>query len=573
MRDESMADLKDSIRKWTLKNASDYKLAIPNRIIGRVIGEVPEAKGDMKGTMALINEEAKRVNSMALEQVAEELKQFTFEEKKEEEKKLELPNAVMGRVVTRFPPEPSGYPHIGHAKAAFLDYEAAKAYGGYMRLRFDDTNPEKEKQEFVDAIIDGLNWLGVKWEKEITYTSDYMERFYEYADEMILKHKAYVCTCTSEQIKEGRQNGKECFCRTKMAEDNMIEFRKMIAGKFDEGEAILRFRGNMKAENTAMRDPTLFRMLKTEHYRQRDKYKCWPSYDFVAPILDSAEGITHAMRTKEYELRDELYYAVLKTLDLRAPIMIPFSRLSIAGAPVSKRLITPLIAEGKVSGYDDPRLPTLAALRRRGIKPEAIRAFVLQFGLSKVESEPGWAKLLNENKKLIDPMAPRRFFAANPVQVQIEKFPPRIIELKNHPQKAEMGTRQLVVQSPVWIPGRDADLLSVGETFRLKDMCNVVVKEKAPGMIICEYVSDEGQVEKKMQWVPDNAKVDAELMIVGDLLVDEKYNPDSMKIVQGYVEKACEQMSVGDIVQFERFAFVRLDGKEEGKLKFILTCE
>lgn len=570
-----MADLATSIRKWALKNAHDYKLAIPAKVIGRVLAECPEAKADMKGTMALINEEAKRVNALSHEAVEKELAEFAFEEKKAEEgeKKLELPNAVQGNVVTRFPPEPSGFPHIGHAKAAFLNFEAAKQYGGHMRLRFDDTNPEKEKEEFTGAIIDGLKWLGISWGGEITYTSDYMERMYEYADEMILKQKAYVCTCIGEDVKKGRQEGKECLCRTKMAEDNIVEWRTMISGKLEEGAAVLRFRGNMKAENTAMRDPTLFRIIKAPHYRQGEKYKCWPSYDFVAPILDSVEGVTHAMRSKEYELRDELYFAVLKILDLRKPVLIGFSRLNIAGAPVSKRLITPLIAEGKVSGYDDPRLPTLAALRRRGIQPEAIRKFVLQFGLSKVESEPGWGKLLNENKKIIDPASMRRFFVATPCAVQVERFSPRIVELKNHPQKEELGKRQVLVQPPFYVPSKDADALADGELFRLKDLCNVKVKEKAPGMIIAEYVEDEGAAAKKMQWVCESAKLDAEVMVVGDLLLDGKFNPDSMKIVTGVCEKACEQMQIGDIVQFERFGFVRLDAKTEGKLKFILTGE
>ncbi len=569
-----MADLETAIRKWALKNAHDYKLAIPNRVIGRVIAEVPEAKDDMKGTMARINEEAKRVNGMSHEQVAAELAEFSFEEKKEEEeKKIELPGAVQGKVVTRFLPEPSGYPHIGHAKAAFLNFEGAKNAGGKMRLRFDDTNPEKEKQEFVEAITEGLAWLGVSWEGEITYTSDYMERLHDFADEMILKHKAYVCTCPADEVKRGRQEGEECLCRTKMAEDNMIDWRKMIAGKFEEGEAILRFRGNMKADNTVMRDPTLFRMLKTPHYRQGEKYKCWPSYDFACPVVDSLEGITHAMRSKEYELRDELYYAIPKILDLRTPRMISFSRLAIAGAPVSKRLITPLINEGKVSGYDDPRLPTLVALKRRGIMPEAIRKFVLQFGLSKVESEPGWGKLLNENKKIIDPVSQRRFFVAEPVRLELERFSPKVAELRNHPAKSEFGSRQLIVQSPFYIAGRDAAALSNDEVFRLKDLCNVKVKEKSDGIVVCEYATDEGQVAKKVQWVCELAKVEAEVSVVGDLLVDEKYNPESLKVVSGFAEKSCEALEVGTILQFERFGFVRLDAKEGGKLKFILSCE
>src|SRR3989338_3086313 len=225
--------LEETIRKHTLKNAHDYKLAIPGKIIGKVIGEWPDSKNDMKGTMKLLNEEAKRVNALSVAQMAEELKEFIFKEKKEEKKEIELPGAVQGRVVTRFPPEPSGYPHIGHAKAAWLDFEAARRYGGKMLLRFDDTNPEKEKQEYVDALKEGLLWLGIDWSEE-SYTSDRMEEFYTSADELFVKFSAYVCTCSGEEVKKGREAKKSCDCSARDAQENMALFRKMREGKIEE---------------------------------------------------------------------------------------------------------------------------------------------------------------------------------------------------------------------------------------------------------------------------------------------------------------------------------------------------
>jgi len=579
--------LSQSIQKWSLANAQEFGSASAGKVLGKILAEHAECKKDVKGTLVLIEEECRRVNALSKEALAAELSTFHFDVKKEEDteggRKITLPGAVQGRVVTRFPPEPSGYLHIGHAKAAFLNYESAKQAGGYMRLRMDDTNPEKEKQEFVDAIQAGLKWLGISWQGDVTYTSDYMDTLYQYADELMLKNRAYVCTCPAAEVKKGREKGEECLCRAKFSEENVHDFRRMMGGKFQEGEAILRFRGNMKAENTVMRDPTLFRMIFAPHFRQNEKYKCWPSYDFAVPIIDSIEGITHSMRSKEYDLRDELYYSLLKILELRPVRMVSFSRLSIKGAPVSKRLITPLIAEGKVSGYDDPRLPTLAALKRRGIQPAAIREFVLSFGLTKVESEPGLDKLLSANRKLIDSTSPRRFFAADPALVEITGAPERILTVRNHPQNAELGTRTMQAAPLVFIPGADATQLADNETFRLKDWCNVRVRSRRDGtvpmpdgssashlILSVEFVSDEGEVAKKVQWVADRAKKAASVIVPGDLLDDNgTYRPESLQTVWGWAEDACSLMEIGQSMQFERFGFVTLDGKKDETLSFI----
>lgn len=567
-----MKTLEEVIRKWTLKNASDYKLAIPGKIIGRVIGEWPDAKADMKATMKLINEEAKRVNELKPEEQQKELSEFVFEEKKEEKKEIELPNAKQGHVITRFPPEPSGYPHIGHAKAVWLDYESAKRYGGKMLLRFDDTNPEKEKKEYADAIKAGLLWLGIDWADE-TYTSDRMEEFYTSCDEMFVKYAAYVCTCKAEEIKKGREEMKACDCSAREPQENMALFRKMREGKMEEGEAIVRFRGDMHSENTVMRDPALFRIIKKEHYRQGTKYVCWPSYDFAAPIMDSLEGVTHAMRTKEYELRNPLYFAILKKLDLREPRLIEFSRLQIKNAPISKRLITPLIESGKVEGWDDPRLPTLFALRRRGILPEAIKSFVLSFGLSKVESEPGWDKLLSENRKLLDERSERRYFVRSPVKLTVEGAPAKEASLKNHPGKPEMGERKMAAVSTFYIAGPDAEALQMNELFRLKELYNLTLTGKSADGITAKYEADEGIAAKKIQWVPLESAVACKVKIPKDLLDGKgEFNPDSMAEDNGYCEISCRSLPEGAVVQFERYGYCKIDKKEEHGLVFIFSC-
>ncbi|MCX6770948.1 MAG: glutamate--tRNA ligase [Candidatus Micrarchaeota archaeon] len=564
--------LEETIRKYTLKNAADYKLAIPAKVVGKVIGEFPDAKNDMKATMRLLNEEAKRVNSLTHGQVAQEMKEFEYAERKEEKKELELPGAIRGHVLTRFPPEPSGYPHIGHAKAAWLDCQSALNHGGKMLLRFDDTNPEKEKQEYVTALKDGLAWLGIEWSDE-TYTSDRVEELYTYCDELFVKYKAYVCTCSAEAVKKGREEKKECDCTAREPQENMALFRKMRDGKLEEGAAVVRFRGDMHSENTVMRDPTLFRIIKAPHYRQGEKYKCWPSYDFSAPILDSVEGITHAMRTKEYELRDELYFAILKILELRRPHLIEFSRLSIQGAPISKRLITPLIEQKKVEGWDDPRLPTLKGLARRGMLPEAVKTFVLSFGISKVESEPSWDALLAENRKLLDERCMRRYFVRSPAKLAVEGAPAKEADVPNHPKNAAMGKRKIAAAGEFYIAGADADALAVGETFRLKELYNLVVAEKQPGQVRAKYDADEGLAAKKIQWVPVESAVSCKVRVAGDLLDEAgNFRADSLSEDSGFCEASCRELAVGDIVQLERYGYARMDKLEENGVVFIFSC-
>ena len=567
-----MDSLESIIRKHTLKNASDYKLAIPGKIIGKIIADFPDAKKDMKATMKLINEEAKRVNSLSHEEVEKELKDFTFAEKKIEKKQIELEGAARGKVITRFPPEPSGYLHIGHAKAAWLNFESATRYEGKMLLRFDDTNPEKEKQEYVDAIKEGLLWLGIDWEKE-AYTSDSMQELYLRCEELFIKHAAYVCTCTPDDVKKGRAEKKACDCSAKDSQENLQFFKKMQQGEVEEGQAIVRFRGSMKSDNSVMRDPTLFRVIKKEHYRQKKKYCAWPSYDFAAPVMDSLDGITHAMRTKEYELRDELYFAILEKLEMRKPALIEFSRLAIKNAPVSKRLISPLIEQKKVTGWDDPRLPTLSALKRRGILPEAIKEFVLSFGISKVESLPGWEKLLSFNRKMLDERCVRRFFTRRPVKVSVTGAPQKEAVLFNHPAKKDMGQRKITTTGTFFIAAKDADAIDTGETFRLKDLYNLTLEEKKQDGIIAKYEGDTGLAAKKVQWVAYETAVSCKVRIPADLLDENgKFQEDSLGEDIGVCEASCKELDVGTVVQLERYGYAVLDKKNDKELKFIFSC-
>ncbi|MCX8163387.1 MAG: glutamate--tRNA ligase [Candidatus Micrarchaeota archaeon] len=575
------------IKYQVLKNALEYKKADANKVIGKIISQFPDKKNQIKEILELTKKEVERINSLNPEELEQEAKKYNVQ--KEVEKKIKedfkfykinLPEAKRGEVITRFPPEPSGYLHIGHAKAICLDYYAALEYEGKMLLRFDDTNPQKAKQEYVDLIKKEIEWLGIQPYKE-SYSSDYIPTLYNYAKEIIKLGRAYVCNCSAQEIKENRIKKIRCSCTRKTSSKNLEDFQAMINGEYNQAEAILRFVGDMESENTVMHDPTLFRIIKAFHYRQKEKYVCWPTYDFAAPILDSIEGVTHAMRSKEYELRDELYYKILEILRLRKPTVVSFSRLAIKGMPVSKRLITPLIEQKLVEGYDDPRLPTLAAFRRRGIKAEAIKEFVLAFGLTKVESEPNLEKLLAINKKLIDGSSQRRFFVPWPyakIKLQLlTEF--RQLSIKNHPI-SNLGQRIIEIKNGqiVYVPAADVENLKEGERIRLKDFCSIVItkKEMKKDELYLEAKEISGGIlenEKKIQWVKEDEKILAKVYIPKELYVEEKYNPNSLEIVEGFVEKSCQQDKEGQIVQFERFGFVILDKKEDSYLKYIFSCK
>ncbi|MEM3362054.1 MAG: glutamate--tRNA ligase [Candidatus Anstonellaceae archaeon] len=580
-----MEEIEEEIKIQVLKNALEYKKADPTKIIGKIISKFPEKKSEIKQLMQMIQKECYRINNLSKEEFEEEIKKYNIqkEEKKvdaEEQRKIVLPQAKIGEVVTRFPPEPSGYLHIGHAKAAFLDYFAAKEYNGKMLLRFDDTNPQKAKQKYVELIKEELKWLEIEPFAQ-SYSSDYMEKFYFYAFEMIKVGRAYVCKCSSEEIKENRLNKRRCGCTKKTARSNIDDFQAMINGEYNPEEAILRFVGDMESENTTLHDPTLFRIIKIPHYRQKEKYSCWPTYDFAAPILDSIEGVTHAMRSKEYELRDELYYKILEVLKLRKPLIISFSRLAIKGMPVSKRLINPLIEQKIVEGYDDPRLPTLAAFRRRGISPKAIREFVLSFGLTKVESEPNLEKLLAINKKLIDPICERRFFVPKPyakIKVNfLEKT--KLIKIKNHPIK-DLGYRERKITQDelIYVPKKDVEEIEIGQIIRLKDFCSIKItkkeiKENELYLEAEEIKLAEVGEEKKVQWVGEKEKILAKVYVPKELYVGEKFNENSLEIIEGVAESNCASDNENKIVQFERFGFVRLDKKERDYLIYIFSCK
>jgi len=563
--------LKEVIRKWALKNAHDYGKADMGSVVGKVIAEAPEAKKDMKSTMSLIKNTVSEVNALSAKDVENGLKEFEFQEKPKEERRIRLPPHPEGRVVTRFAPEPSGYLHIGHAKAALISWEAAKDANGRFILRIDDTNPLLAKQEFVDSAREMLKWLGINWQSE-SFTSDSMQTFYDYAFDLVRAEKAYVCECTAERIKSNREAKKACACRSKVLAQNTRDFEKMIEGGFKEGKAVLRYVGDMRAQNAVMRDPTLIRIVKENHFRQGDQYSAWPSYDFVTPILDSVQGITHAVRSKEYELRDELYYAIIDDLELRKPMMLSISRLNVKNNSTQKRVIRKLVQDKVIDGWDDPRLLTLIGLRRRGIQPAALREFALSFGgISTSESkEATLDPLLHANRKILDPVSRRMHFVKDPVMMVIKDYTGKAA-IPFHPE-IDFGSRKLEVNEKVLISKGDVE---EGETVRLRDLCNVEIEKVTINSITARHVraKPNEMPAKKIQWVPAGSSLKARVMRPLDLMDGDVPRKDSMKTDTGLCEMSCKDLKDGDIVQFVRYGFVKKERTgPDGELVFVFSC-
>jgi glutamyl-tRNA synthetase len=567
------AETEKFVKILALKNAIEHDgRAQADAVVSKFAGSRPDLRRRIQELLVDIRETVQKVNSMTLtdqKSLLEELSPGEMGRKKtitesEEHRLPPLLRAEQGKVVTRFPPEPNGYPHIGHAKAAIIDEEYARMYGGRLILRYDDTNPVKERLEYYEAIAEGLDWLGVRPDI-VKNTSDDIHLLHDYGKKLVELGGAYVCTCAQEKIRDLRAKGLPCECREDHATD-LGRIKDFFSGSYDENQAIIRFKGDMSDQNTAMRDPTLFRIIDGSHPKLANKVRIWPTYDFAAPIEDSLDGVTHAMRTKEYELRNELYFAILRRLGLREPEMIEFSRLEFEGVPVSKRKIKPLIDNGTITSWDDPRLPTLAAFRRRGFLPEAIRKFVLSLGITLAETKPPFETLEAFNRKIIDPISPRLFFVKRPAGLRVSHGPQREIVLKNHPTDARLGTRKVQVKDTFFISGDDAAALKVGDEIRLIELYNIKVEAidaASDGNIRSVAAAMVGnkidQSMAKIQWVAKNDIVEYKVLIPKELYLGEQYNTNSLEIAQGYAESFVSTRRTGTAIQFVRFGFCRID--------------
>jgi len=555
------------IRRIALQNAFEHGGETRDKIVlAKILGTKPEFRTKVKEILSEITLIVSEINQKSLEDQKKEIEQnfpeiLTPKERHEEREGLpHLENAVKGQVITRFPPEPNGYPHIGHAKAAIINEEYANMYDGKKILRMDDTNPEAERMEYYAAIKVGLEWLGIKYDI-IKNTSDDIELLYEKGIELIKKGNAYVCSCKREEISKNRREMKSCKCSFGDSEENYKRWGLMFS-KFKPGQAIVRFRGNMKSENTVMRDPVLFRIIEEKHPLVGEKYRVWPSYDLAIAIEDSIDGVTHAFRSKEYELRNELYYAILDALKIRKPVMTEFSRLEFKGMPVSKRILRPLIEQGKVSWYDDPRLPTLEALRRRGIRPEAIRKFILSLGFTKSDTLAPFDALEAFNRKIVDPHSYRLYMVVNPKKLVVKNLPSSSVNLPLLPTK-DSKRRKIEFDENIFVSGKDVEKITDGTTIRLMGLGNVTIK-KILGELEGEYSGDDMVNDiPKIQWVPQKMAHKMKILVPGTLFIDEEFNEESLSELEVYTEPYYLELKEDDEIQFVRFGYCRKESQNQ----------
>lgn len=572
---------KDIIKIIVLKNAIQYGGKARNEIvISKTIAQRPDLRNNLKILIPEIKVSVEKINSLTLNEqkvlFAHMVPQQPTRDIKKKDHATSLPalqNAEMGNVMTRFPPEPNGYPHLGHAKAAIIDEEYARMYNGKLILRFDDTNPLNEKAEYYDAIKGGLEWLGIEPDI-VKNTSDDIQLLCDYGKKLVEIGGAYVCTCSQPVMRDLRSKGIPCNCRLDTSQARGL-LRKFFDDSFEPNAAVVRFKGNMADQNTAMRDPTLFRIIDGHHPKLGNSNRVWPTYDFAAPLEDSLDGVTHALRTKEYELRNPLYFAILERLSLRKPLMLEFSRLEFEGMPVSKRKIKPLIENGLVKGWNDPRLPTLESIKRRGFLPQAIRKFVLSLGLTLAETKPPFEALEAFNRKIVDPQSIRLFFVKDPVQLQVRNGDfTRQVTLNNHPN-INLGHRNIRVSNCFYIAGDDAASLRVGDEIRLMELYNVRIGDiksqqisqhgsassDTSKLIIAEQTGDYLEHDMpKIQWVAVEDAIPYRIVIPKALYIEENYNTNSLETCEGFAESYVSTLKQGTIIQFVRFGFCRIDG-------------
>jgi len=501
-----------------------------------------------------------------------------------------------GRVATRFPPEPNGYLHIGHAKSICLNFGVAEEFNGTCNLRFDDTNPEKEEQEYVDSIIEDIRWLGFDWDDRLYFGSDYFEQMYRYAIQLVKAGKAYVCDLNAEQIREYRgtltEPGKDSPYRNRSVEENLDLFERMRAGEFTDGSRTLRAKIDMSHPNLNMRDPIMYRVLHATHHRTGDKWCIYPTYDWAHGLEDSIEKITHSICTLEFENHRPLYDWFLDAVGAYHPQQIEFARLNLNYTVMSKRKLLQLVQQGRVSGWDDPQMPTISGLRRRGYSPESIRNFCKVIGVNKFNSTIDIAFLEHCVREDLNKTSPRVMAILRPMKVIIDNYPEdKIEEMEaiNNPEDASAGTRKVPFSRQLYIeqddfmeqPPKKFYRLAPGREVRLRYAyfikCTNVVKN-ADGQIVelhCTYdpatkggdAPDGRKVKATLHWVSARHAIDAEVRLYNNLFTKENpedveedqdftvdLNPNSLEVLTG-----CKvEPSLKDVKPLQRFQFERL---------------
>jgi len=511
-------------------------------------------------------------------------------------------NKYKGRVHTRFPPEPNGYLHIGHAKSICLNFGLAAEFGGKTNLRFDDTNPCKEETEYVDSIIDNVRWLGFDWEERLFYASDYFGQLYEWAIQLIQSGKAYVCDLSAEEVRKTRgtltEPGQESPYRNRNVSENLDLFARMKAGEFPDGSRTLRAKIDMAAANLNLRDPVMYRILHADHHRTGSEWCIYPMYDYAHGQSDSIEGITHSICTLEFEDHRPLYDWYVGAIGIYHPQQIEFDRLNLTYTLLSKRKLLTLVQEGHVRGWDDPRMPTLSGIRRRGYTPEALRNFCASIGVSKTNGTIELGLLEHHVREDLNRRARRVMAVLRPLRVVIENYPEGQVEemeAVNNPEDAGAGTRKVPFSKVLYIehddfredPPKQFFRLSPGREVRLRYgyfvTCTGAIKDEKTGEILeirCTYdpatrggnAPDGRKVKSTIHWVSAAHAVEGEVRIYDNLFTKEdpnqveqgqdftaNLNPKSLEIVAGKLEPSLANVEPGRLYQFERLGYFCVD--------------
>lgn len=569
-------EARNVIRKIVLLNAVRYNgKATPKPVFGKLLGEHPQFRQKIQEVTAIIDSVVQEINSLSLEQqkavVAEEWPETLTEEKTEEETKhlSPLPNAKKYKqVVTRFSPNPDFVLHLGSARAIILSHDYAKMYDGKFILRFEDTDSKTKKPqlEFYEAVREDLKWLGCTWNEEYIQ-SDRLPTYYEYAEKLLKKGGAYVCTCEREVFQEKSKTKQACPCRFLSAEESLARWNKMLDGTYGEGEAVVRVKTDLEHPNPAVRDWPALRIIDSEKYphpRVGTEYLVWPLYNFSTGVDDHLMGITHIIRGKEHltnQARQEYMY---RHFGWKYPETIHYGRLKITGASLSKSEIVKGMNSGLYKSWDDPRLATLAALRRRGITAEAIHSLIVDVGPKPQDVVLSWKNLYAYNRKLIDAEAKRFFFVQDPVKlVVIDVAHAFVAQVPLHPEHPEMGVRRFEVEpveekAAFLISKDDLGCIEGKHAVRFMDLFNFKAEKVEEDCVQATFLGNSYEEARKLaapliHWVPFGSGVPCEVLM-----------PDG-SVVEGVAEDACRQLKPDEIIQFQRFGFVRVDSVN-GKL-------
>ncbi|GAB4310595.1 MAG: glutamate--tRNA ligase [Methanobacteriaceae archaeon] len=554
-----MNDLKSLVYQQALINAVKHKgKANQGAVIGAIMASNPEMRKNAGEIVKIATKVVAQVNDMQpeLQKIELEKTGAQIQEKKVEEKGLaELPN-VHGEVVLRFAPNPSGPLHIGHARAAILNNEYVKRYGGKLILRIEDTDPRRVDMEAYEMIPQDLEWLGVKWE-DMVIQSDRIPTYYQYSEVLIQKGQAYMCTCDGGEFKRLKDSSQPCECRDMSVEDNLERWYEME--NMGEGEAVLRVKTDLNHKNPAIRDWVAMRIVEADHPRLGSKYKIYPMMNFSVAVDDHLMGVTHVLRGKDHLANSEKQKYLYQHMGWEVPEFIHYGRLKMEDIALSTSQARKGISEGVYTGWDDPRLGTIRAIARRGIRREAIEQLMIEIGVKIADSTLSWKKIYGLNRHILEKEANRYFFVKDPVKLSIKNLPESAkgtIKRPLHPDFLDRGYRNIPFDGEVYLQRDD---LKEGKILRLMDAVNITFNDNEAIYHSTSFEDARKVKARIIHWIPVKHNLSSTMIM-----------PDA-DALQGLAEPQCNELDVGDEVQFERFGFARLDEKENDQLKFYFT--